>query len=265
MTTTAVGSRLTARILAVDSIDRLERQAMHHLLASHFAGTDRATFDADLEEKNCAILLEDETGALRGFSTLLHYQTCVAGSPTDVIYSGDTIVERGWRNSSMLPRAWIRAVRSLVPETETPLYWFLLTSGYRTYRFLPVFFRSFYPKHDDPEDASAALLEMIARERFGDRYDPESGIVRLAKPQVLMADVTELPSGRTVDPHVAFFLARNPGHRRGDELACLTRIHDDNFTPAALRMTRGTSPRQRPGIVLPVDEPAPVAPGCGPS
>jgi hypothetical protein len=245
MTMTTARSRLTARIVAVEAIDRRERQAMHHLLASHFSGTDRATFEADLEDKNCAILIEDETGVLRGFSTLLHYQTGIAGSPMDVVYSGDTIVERGWWGSSMLPRTWIRAVRGLAPDTEMPLYWFLLTSGYRTYRFLPVFFRSFYPKHDDPEDPSAVLLDMIAREKFGDRFDAESGIVRLEKPQVLMADMLEKPGGREMDPHIAFFLARNPGHVRGDELACLTRIHDENLTPAGLRMTRGTSPVAR--------------------
>jgi hypothetical protein len=38
------------------------------------------------------------------------------------------------------------------------------------------------------------------------------------------------------DPHVAFFLNRNPGWRRGDELVCLTEIAFENLTPAGRRM-----------------------------
>jgi hypothetical protein len=37
---------------------------------------------------------------------------------------------------------------------------------------------------------------------------------------------------------VRFFLARNPGFVRGDELVCWTSIADDNLTPAGRRMTR---------------------------
>ena len=38
------------------------------------------------------------------------------------------------------------------------------------------------------------------------------------------------------DPHVAFFLKRNPGHGDGDELVCLTELSDDNLTRAGRRM-----------------------------
>jgi len=55
---------------------------------------------------------------------------------------------------------------------------------------------------------------------------------------VLAPDLIALPEGRLTDPHVAFFLARNAGFVRGDELACLALIDDSNLTPAARRMTR---------------------------
>jgi hypothetical protein len=40
------------------------------------------------------------------------------------------------------------------------------------------------------------------------------------------------------NPHIAFFVAQNPGHAQGDELVCLARIHHDNFSAAGRRMTR---------------------------
>ncbi len=83
---------------------------MHDLLAQHFLGVDRQTFLRDLSEKNWVVLLEDDSGALRGFSTFLIYATTVDRRPLTVVYSGDTIVEPSAWGSPALPRAWIRAV-----------------------------------------------------------------------------------------------------------------------------------------------------------
>ena len=233
-------NRLEGRVVRRSDLDEMTRAAMFRLLAAHFVGVDRSTFDADLEEKQCAILLEDDDGELRGFSTLLLYRTAVERKTLSVVYSGDTIVDRAWWGSPALPRTWIRAVRQLAGTVNgDDLYWLLLTSGYRTYRFLPVFFRSFYPRCDEPmAPAMAGLLDSLAREKFGSQYDGSSGIVRFSRPQVLTPDLLSLPEGRVVDPHIAFFLSRNPGHVNGDELVCLTRVAEDNLTAAGRRMTR---------------------------
>jgi hypothetical protein len=232
--------RLTGRVVLREELGAEMRSAMFALLAAHFVGVELTTFEADLAEKSCAILLEDEQQRLRGFSTLLVYESTVNDRVISVVYSGDTIVERGWWGSPALPRTWIRAVRQLGPLASTrEVYWFLLTSGYRTYRFLPVFFRSFHPRFDAPTaDTSPPLVDAIARARFGKLYDTSTGIVRFPRPQILRSELLELPCGRTLDPHIAYFVERNPGHVRGDELACLARVHDDNLTPAGRRMCR---------------------------
>jgi hypothetical protein len=218
---------------------------MFSLLAAHFVGVDRTTFDRDLEDKSCAILLEDEAGDVRGFSTMVVYESCASGTPISVVYSGDTIVDRAWWGSPALARTWVRAVRQLAPASEPrDVYWLLLTSGFRTYRFLPVFFREFYPCFDaatPPRQAS--LLDVLARERFGQHYDAASGVVRFERPQILAPDLVTLPAGRMPDPHIAFFLERNPGFVYGDELVCLTRIDERNLTPAGRRMARASVER----------------------
>jgi len=216
------------------------RHRMLALLTSHFSGVDAETFESDLAEKSCAVLLEDEAGALRGFSTFLMYSTRAGGQPLTVVYSGDTIVEPSAWGSNALPRAWIRAVhdlRRLQPKGD--LYWLLLTSGFRTYRFLPVFCRRFYPQHDAPTPAAVqALLDEVCDARFGPLYDRAAGLVRFARPQVLRPALLPVPEGRQADPHVRFFLERNPGHVSGDELVSLASLADDNLTAAARRMLR---------------------------
>jgi hypothetical protein len=230
--------RLTGRLLPRAALSDSMTRAMFGLLELHFSGVNWPTFQADLDEKNWVIALEDEDGVLRGFSTLLVYSTAATGTPVTVAYSGDTIVERAWWGSAALPRTWIHAVRQFTPMNGTgDLYWLLLTSGFRTYRFLPVFFRAFHPRCDG-DTAAAELLDAIAAERFGSRYDARAGVVRFARPQVLAPDLLNVPPGRADDEHVRFFLTRNPGYVRGDELVCLTRIDDHNLTPAGQRMVR---------------------------
>ena len=140
-------ARVEGRTVRRDELTAAQIAVMFDLLGTFFAGVTRPTFDQDLSEKSHVILLEDQHGCLRGFSTLLIYRTNVPNTDATIVYSGDTIVHRDWWGSPALPVTWLRAVRELTPST-TPVYWLLLTSGFRTYRFLSVFWREFYPRYD---------------------------------------------------------------------------------------------------------------------
>jgi hypothetical protein len=224
-------------------LDARRRGEMFALLARHFDGVTRTQFERDLAEKNWVIEIED-AGRLVGFSTLLVTPSEFEGEPLTAIYSGDTIVDpEGWK-SPALARTWIHAVNALREEWPARrCFWLLLTSGFRTYRFLPVFWREFHPHFDaTAPPAGQRLLDHLAAAQYGSLYQPASGLVRFPHPQRLRGAVHALPPGRTADPHVAFFLARNPGHAAGDELACLTEISAANLTPAGRRMV-GAPPR----------------------
>jgi len=235
----------------VDRLDKDRRAQMYPLLARHFDGVSAEVFTADLDEKNWALLFEDE-GELVGFSTFLLYPFVHAGETLTVVYSGDTIVDPAAWGSTALPRMWIDAVRRLHAEHghehgSGRLVWLLITSGFRTYRFLPVFWRDFHPRHDAsiPPDV-AALRDALARERFGDHYDPARGVVRLGNPQALREHLAGVSEARRMNPHVAFFLSANPGHVRGDELVCITELSEENLTRAGWRMVRSGSARGVP-------------------
>jgi hypothetical protein len=210
---------------------------MYGLLDAHFAGITREGFDADLAEKDWVLLLQDGP-RLRGFSTLLLYESQDEGGPFSVVYSGDTIVEQAARGTSALAQSWIAAVRTLSEQRPgVPLYWLLITSGFRTYRFLPVFWRVFHPRHDDPMPESVETrLAALASARLGTSYLRDRGIARFPRPQVLRQPLAHVPEGRRRDPHVTFFLERNPGWCQGDELVCFTEIAFENLTRAGQRM-----------------------------
>lgn len=228
----------TTRLVARADLSPGEVAAMSRLLSDHFEGVTAEQFQRDLDEKNWAMLIERD-GRLVGFTTVLAYETRVDGvGPVSVVYSGDTIVAPEAWNTSALPRGWIEAVAALRQHhPRGPYVWLLITSGFRTYRLLPVFWREFHPRHDAPTPPERQrLLDTLAIERFGDCYDRRHGVVRLAHPQRLRGDLADVPPGRLDDPHVRYFISRNPGHAAGDELVCLTELTPDNLTPAGRRM-----------------------------
>lgn len=209
-----------------------DERAMFRLMDRYFQGVDPRVFREDLREKEWAMLLRGPDGGLRGFSTL----TRMESGGVHALFSGDTIADRSsWGGGgflSLLARGIWEAARGM----PGPVYWFLICSGYRTYRFLPLFFRRFIPTPDGPAPAGLQrILDDLAGRRFGPRYDRGSGIVRLAAPCPLKSGVSDPTPGRCRDPYVAFFTDRNSGHARGDELACLAEVSEENLTPLARR------------------------------
>jgi len=216
-----------------------DKEAMYRLYCAYFANTPLAQFLCDLEEKERVVVLrEAESRTIQGFSTLLQWRTSVDGQPLVALYSGDTIVDRAYWGEAELARIWGRHVALIAAEIrDAPVYWFLISSGYKTYRFLSVFFKEFYPNYQGPTPPDMQrILDTLGRERFPDEYDPATGIVRLRHAAPLRAGVAEITPRRLKDPHVAFFVRANPGHASGDQLACLARIDAANATPAGLRM-----------------------------
>lgn len=232
---------LTSSSIPRADLTAAEIQAMFNVFCENFDGATLESFTRDLDNKNWVILLRDvATLTLQGFSTLSLYETLFKNNPISVVYSGDTIIRPAYWGTPELPTAWIKTVLEKSAAMPQPLYWLLISSGYKTYRFLTVFYKEFYPRYDQPTPPEAqAILQQLAADRFGADYLPELGIVRFAQGSTpLREGVAEVTDERLRDPHIAFYIEANPGHVNGDELVCLTRIHPDNFTPAGRRMAR---------------------------
>jgi hypothetical protein len=237
-------SPLKSQLIPVGDLSLVDREAMYTLLNRHFVGVRSDVFGADLRQKNWVLLLRDgESGELWGFTTFLIYQVQFGGELLNIVYSGDTIVDPNAWGSSMLPKAWLGAINQLRQDyPEGRFYWLLICSGYRTYRFLPVFAKTFYPRYDEvTPERDAALIQMLAAERFGELYNPMTGVVQLLHPQQLREGLSGIPEGRLSDPHIQFFAQHNPGADAGDELVCLTEVCEENLTSAGRRIWSATA------------------------
>ncbi len=225
--------KLEAQTILVSDLSVTDEAAMLELMQEHYEGVCEDQFVADLHAKQWVILLHRE-GRFCGFSTQVLFEHCIAGHSVRILFSGDTIIDKSCWGSLALPVAWGRLMLSLAEaEPQTPLFWLLTSKGYKTYRFLPVFFREFYPRYArQTPPFEKLLLESVAARQFGRRFDADAGIVRATlAAQRLREGVANISAERLRDPHVAFFQQANPGHAQGDELVCLARGNRDNLTP----------------------------------
>jgi hypothetical protein len=219
---------------------------MYALFERYYLATSPDLFQSDLADKDTVFLLHDACGRLCGFSTLSTSRTQVGVKPIRIIFSGDTIIDRAHWGSQAFAFAWLRHIGRISLEApDEPLYWLLIVKGHRTYRYLPAFGLAFTPDWRRPEDQRLeALKHTVAIARFGDAYDPASGLVRYAKSRGHLAAEWATVSEREASrPDVRFFLERNPGYGRGDELVCLCELQAHNMRPLTRRLfLQGAAP-----------------------
>jgi hypothetical protein len=232
--------KLIGRLVHAVDLTPQDRDAMFDLMDRHYAQVSRETFEVDLDEKQWVIqVLDPHTETVCGFSTQMLLEVDVAGRAVKALFSGDTIVDREHWGDNALAHVWGRLALSLINDFgEGDLYWFLISKGYKTYRFLPVFFRDFYPRYDSPTPTWAReVIDVLGRARYPAAYDPAAGVIR-AWPEKdrLREGVANVTPERLRDPHVRFFVEQNPGHPQGEELCCLAPLARDNFTSAARRV-----------------------------
>jgi hypothetical protein len=205
---------------------------MYALFAGYYADTTEAAFRADLAEKTHAIVLH-AGAALAGFSTL----TLIEAGEYRTIFSGDTIIDRDHWGEQGLALAFCHFAGTLkAQQPETPLYWFLISKGYRTYRYLHLFSKRYWPGYRDDAPEWKPVLDAVASAKFGAHYNAATGVIRFPQSRGhLRANWASVRENLRSRPEVQFFLERNPHYAAGEELACITLLEPANLRSVALR------------------------------
>jgi hypothetical protein len=239
--------QLTGCLVPTGELTGDQRDEMFRLMDRYYVNVLRETFDEDLDEKDRVILMTDPVSQqVLGFSTQLLVDLVIDSRPIRILFSGDTIVDpRHWARNP-LATIWGQWVLELIDDAAMPLYWFLISKGYKTYRFLPLFFNEFFPVFDRATPSWAnRLIQELGTWKYPDQFDPEQGLCRAGLGSCrLRHGVADLHPSRLHDDHVRFFAQTNPDHARGDELCCVAALTRENFTNAAYRViARPLEPR----------------------
>jgi|SRR6185369_5802143 len=229
---------LTAQICPRVTLCAAEIDSMFQIFRCYYEETSREMFEEDLSNKLDVILLRGEDGAIRGFSTLSVIAYDDHGLSGRAIFSGDTIIQHEHWGSQALPLAfasYAASVKSANPDE--PLFWFLISKGHRTYRYLPLLFHDYYPRYEAfTPPTMQRVMNLLAEKKFGDHYDSATGVVRFPNSRgQLRTEWAGVPLPALRKPEVRFFLERNPGYAHGHELVCLAELSVQNLRSVGRR------------------------------
>lgn len=219
----------------VSSLALSERQAMHKLMTAHYEAVPWDRFEHDLSAKDEVLILHEADGSLCGFTTLA-WNPAGRFEEGDVLFSGDTIIDRRCWGTQELVRAFCRRAGEWKAASGRRLFWFLISKGHRTYLYLPLFARRFHPHPENEEPEWERLAGLVAGRLFGESWKTEEGVIRFPSSQGHLRE--ELVIGREKSPWVHYFLNCNPGYSRGEELVCITEMDESNLRRGALSAFR---------------------------
>lgn len=223
---------MSSQIVKIDAVSDKLTEQLFEFHTRFFDNLKFENFKEDLHEKDWIILLKPNRNELAGFSTI----KIINDQDSLFLFSGDTIVApEFWKMNLLIPAFGAFLARTLDENPNMPLYWLLISKGYRTYRFLPLFFKQFLPgETGDGQEQLKPILDYICTKRFGDNYDPARGIISFdGKKDYLNDELAAIPDERKQNKQIRFFLEKNPGYVQGDELACLAELSRDNIIPRA--------------------------------
>jgi hypothetical protein len=229
---------LNTVIVELKNLAESEKSDMYKIFEQYYSEVSFPAFDKDLCEKDYVLLVKSNDGAIRGFTTIKIIFFQLNGEAGCALFSGDTIIHHEYWGDQALLKAWCHLAGTLKAKyADRSFYWFLIVKGHRTYRYLTTFAHQFYPNRKTGTPAHIqAIIDHLAFQKFGANYKSELGLIQFKQSQGhLRCDWAAIPDKHASHPDVHFFLSRNPGYYRGDEMVCITELSDQNLRSHARR------------------------------
>lgn len=212
-----------------------ERTRMFSLFSESYTGVSVEQFLRDLSWKTHAGILRDRSGEIQGFTTIA-LNPGGFRADYDILFSGDTIISPAHWGTQELVRGFCRTAGQFLALQNRKLYWYLISKGHRTYLYLPLFCRKFYPDRRGEDETMRRIAEECSQFLYPDAWRPEAGVLKFEKSHGELApDLAQTTYDRAGHEDVAFFLKRNPGFYRGEELVCVTELSAENLRGLAKR------------------------------
>ena len=203
-------------------------RSMYGLYETYYDQISFEGFVADLMKKTEVILLFDrQEGNLQGFSTLVTFMMKQGHKQIPCVFSGDTIIhERFWGQRSLGVAFLIYMFKKKLAHPSVPLYWFLISKGYKTYLLMANNFKEHYPRFEkETPEPMVDLIKQASDSLFPGCYRDNGTLVfPTDKAARLKLGVADIDQRLLKHPRIQFFNERNPAWKDGEELACLAEM-----------------------------------------
>jgi hypothetical protein len=224
-----MNSNLRAKTIKISVLKTRQIQAMFHLFEQFYDNVSFDRFKSDLKNKSKVILMVDQKNKIKGFSTLHDFDFYNNGKNYRILYSGDTIISPEHWGTSVLTVAFLKQMIKLKAKYPTrPVWWFLLSKGYKTYLLLANNFINYYPRYDkETPTTHKELLKGLSEKLYPNHYNAKTGVIEFAtgeheKLKDSIAPITNELKEKY--PKVKFFESKNPEWKKGYELSCIGEV-----------------------------------------
>ncbi len=221
-------SKLYWKVQATSALSETTVRSMFELYESYYEQISLKVFADDLSAKTEVILLFDrEERKLQGFSTLMTFHLMQGNKKVPCVFSGDTIIhQKFWGQRSLGIAFLIYLFKKKLARPWVPLYWFLISKGYKTYLLMANNFKNHYPRFETTTPLPmAALIAQASEHLFPGCHRPDGILVfpeeKAARLKIGIADIDDRLLNH---PRIKFFNEKNPGWREGEELACIAEM-----------------------------------------
>lgn len=212
----------------LNKITEADLEAMYEIFRKYYGNTDMPTFIRDFNKKTGAFIVrrrDDDT--LVGFSTLALMPLTMNGRKAMGVFSGDTIIEKEyWGGRALQIAFFFFMFRTILRYPFTPLFWLLISKGYKTYLLMANNFIRYYPNPEGKHSQYQELVQEYSERLFPGCYDAERELLDFGEAyQHLNDDVAGITTEMCERyPYIAHFEKINPTWRRGTELPCIGRV-----------------------------------------
>ena len=220
-----------------EALTEEEIRRMYELMTSNYSDVTLEIFQDDLDKKQFIGLIKDVSDRIQGFTTYAVNPAGTGGKDHYIIFSGDTIIDPHHWGTQILMKGWCYTIGRLIASDHSKnWYWYLLSKGHRTFMYLPLFFKQFYPSPTPAyaKDELAKIADITSTKLYGESWKKELGIIRFDHyHSALKPELAEATFKKINSPFVRFFLECNPEFHKGDELVCIAHLHSDNLIRTA--------------------------------
>lgn len=221
-------SPIYARYCPVNRISVSEIRQMYDVFHRYYAHADMDDFIRDLSGKHGVLLVRTRNKArVVGFSTVVSLDITIGRMKGRGVFSGDTIIEKEyWGTRTLQVAFFMYVLKEKLRKPFRPLFWLLISKGYKTYLLLANNFQQYYPHPDGHCPELAPVIRHYCDRMFPGHYDAGRGVLDFGdNAQHLKEGVASItPDLRQRVPKVRFFEERNPGWSQGNELPCVGEI-----------------------------------------
>jgi len=221
------GGKLKATVISIKELNLPERFKMFSIYEKYYENSSREKFEKDLLNKDKVIILKSQgDNEIQGFSTLKHINLVLnSGKKVRGIFSGDTIIEKKFWGDKALNLAFsFYLLKEKYKKPFEPLYWFLISKGFKTYLLLANNFPEYYPSPEakTPKEMEEVMDE-FSMQNYPDAYNPETKTLCFGNNyDSLKKTVAPVDEELLSRYHkIKFFLEKNPNWEQGEELVCL--------------------------------------------